>query len=100
MSTQVMKGKRRAFIFIAIAPGNEEAFVERLMRYQEVIETHLMVGEYDVLAVLEFEVYGQAFLWSFQEIVSNFVLEKIRKLKGVRDTNTIIPTRSVTKREQ
>lgn len=99
MSTHVMKGKRRAFIFIAIAPGSEEAFVERLMRYEEVLEVHLVVGEYDVLAVLEFEVYGQAFVWSFQEIVSNFVLEKIRRLRGVRDTNTIIPTRSVTKRE-
>jgi DNA-binding Lrp family transcriptional regulator len=99
MSTHEMKGKRRAFVFIAIAPGSEEAFIERLMRYEEVLEAHLMVGEYDVLAVLEFEVYGQAFLWSFQEIVSNFVLDKIRRLRGVRDTNTIIPTRSVTKRE-
>jgi len=100
MSTHEMKGKRRAFVFIAIAPGSEEAFVDRLMRYEEVLEAHLMVGEYDVLAVLEFEVYGQAFLWSFQEIVSNFVLDKIRRLRGVRDTNTIIPTRSVTKRAQ
>ena len=100
MSTHVMKGKRRAFIFITIAPGSEEAFVKRIMRYDEVVETHLIVGEYDVLAVLEFEVYGRALLWSVQEIVSNFVLEKIRKLKGVRDTNTIIPTRSVTKQEQ
>ena len=100
MGTHVMKGKRRAFILIAVAPGSEEAFVERLMRYDEVVETHLIVGEYDVLAVLEFEVYGRGLLWSVQEIVSNFVLEKIRKLKGVRDTNTIIPTRSVTKREQ
>jgi DNA-binding Lrp family transcriptional regulator len=99
MSTHEMKGKRRAFVFIAITPGSEEAFVERLMRYEEVLEAHLMVGEYDVLAVLEFDVYGQAFLWSFQEIVSNFVLDKIRRLRGVRDTNTIIPTRSVTKRE-
>jgi DNA-binding Lrp family transcriptional regulator len=100
MSTHEMKGKRRAFVFIAIAPGSEEAFVERLMRYDEVLEAHFMVGEYDVLAVLEFEVYGQAFLWSFQEIVSNFVLDKIRRLRGVRDTNTIIPTRSITKGEQ
>ena len=100
MGTHVMKGKRRAFIFIAIAPGREEAFVDRLMRYDEVVETHLIVGEYDVLAVLEFEVYGRALMWSVQEIVSNFVLDKIRKLRGVRDTNTIIPTRSVTKREQ
>jgi DNA-binding Lrp family transcriptional regulator len=99
MSIHVMKGKRRAFVFIDITPGSEEAFVERLMRFEEVVETHLMVGEYDVLAVLEFKVYEQAFLWSFQEIVSNFVLEKIRKLRGVNDTNTIVPTRSVTKRE-
>ncbi len=94
-----MKGKRRAFILIDIAPGSEENFIEKLMRYDEVIETHLIVGEYDVLAVLEFEVYGRGLLWSLQEIVSNFVLDKIRKLKGVQDTNTIIPTRSVTKRD-
>ena len=99
MSTYVMKGTRRAFILIAIAPGSEENFIEKLMRYDEVIETHLVVGEYDVLAVLEFEVYGRGLLWSIQEIVSNFVLDKIRKLKGVRDTNTIIPTRSLTKRD-
>ena len=95
-----MKGKRRAFIFIDLAPGSEEDFIEKLMRYAEVIETHLIVGEYDVLAVLEFEVYGRGLLWSLQEIVSNFVLDKIRRMKGVQDTNTIIPTRSVTKREQ
>ncbi len=99
MSTYVMKGKRRAFILIAIAPGSEENFIEKLMRYDEVIETHLVVGEYDVLAVLEFDVYGRGLLWAIQEIVSNFVLDKIRKLKGVRETNTIIPTRSLTKRD-
>ena len=99
MSTHVMKGKKRAFVFINVAPGKEKAFVERLMRYDEVIEAHLMVGEHDVIAVLEFEVYGRALLWSAQEITSQFVLEKIRKLRDVRDTRTIIPTFSVTKRE-
>lgn len=100
MSTQVMKGKRRAFIFIDVAPGREKAFVEKLMRYDEVVEAHLIAGQYDVFAVLEFEIYGRALFWSAQEFISKFVLEKIRKLKDVRDTNTLLPTFSVTKREQ
>lgn len=100
MSTHVMKGKRRAFVFIDVAPGREKAFVERLMRYDEVVEAHLIAGQYDVFAVLEFEMYGRGLYWSPQEFISKFVLEKIRQLKDVRDTNTLLPTFSVTKREQ
>jgi DNA-binding Lrp family transcriptional regulator len=100
MCAQVMKGKRRAFIFIDVAPGKEKAFVEKLMRYNEVIEAHLIAGQYDVFAVLEFEMYGRGVFWSAQEFISKFVLEKIRKLKDVRDTNTLLPTFSVIKRDQ
>jgi DNA-binding Lrp family transcriptional regulator len=68
--------------------------------YEEVIEAHLIAGQYDVLAVLEFELYGRAVFASAQEVISNFVIEKIRKLKDVRDINTIIPSFSVTKRAE
>jgi len=53
-----------------------------------------------VLAVLEFELYGREVFASFQETATKFVVEKIRKLRAVQDTNTIIPSFSVTKRAE
>ena len=99
MSTHVMKGKHKAFVFIDVEPGKDREILEKLIKYDEVVETHLIAGQYDVLAVLELELYGSEIFSSAQETISKFVIEKIRKLKGVRDTNTIFPTLSVTKRE-
>jgi len=99
MSAQEIRGKHRAFVFIDVAPGKDRKVLEKLVKYDEVIEAHLIAGQYDVLAVLEFELYGRAIFSSAQEMISNFVIEKIRNLRDVRDTNTIYPTFSVTKRE-
>ena len=98
MDTQLMKGKYRAFIFLDIVPGKEKEFAKKLMRFDEVVEVHLIVGEYDIFAVLEFEIYGRALYSSPQEIISRFILDKIRKFREVKDTNTIIPTYSYTKK--
>ena len=49
------------------------------MACEEVVEAHLVVGEYDVLAVLEFDLYGRGIYASAQDIVSRFVIEKIRR---------------------
>lgn len=100
MSTQVMKGKHRAFVFVDVAPGKDRKVLERLLKYDEVIEAHLIPGQYDVLAVLEFELYGREIFASAQEMISKFVIEKIRKLRNVEDTNTIYPSFSVTKRAE
>ena len=99
MGVREMKGKHVAFVFVDVAPGKDKKVLEKLMEYDEVVEAHLIAGEYDVLAVLELELYGAAIFTSPQEAVSNFVIEKVRKLRDVRDTNTIYPTYSVTKRE-
>jgi len=93
-----MKGKHRAFVFVDVAPGKDRRILDKLLEYDEVIEAHIITGQYDVLAVLEFELYGKEIFASFQETASKFVVEKIRKLKDVNDTNTIIPTFSLTKR--
>lgn len=97
LSTEVMKGRHRAFVFVDVAPGRDKKVLEKLMKYDEVTEAHIITGQYDLLAVLRFELYGREVFASFQETVSKFVVEKIRKLKDVRDTNTIIPTFSLTK---
>jgi len=72
--------------------------MDRLLKYDEVAEVHLIPGQYDLLVVLEFELYGREIFVSPQEAISKFVIEKIRTLRGVLDTNTIYPTLSMTKR--
>ena len=99
MSVEEMKGRHRAFVFIDVAPGKDKKVLEKLIKYDEVVEAHLIAGQYDVLAVLEFGLYGRELFAPAQEVISNFVIEKIRNLKDVRDTNTIYPTLSVTKRK-
>lgn len=99
MSTHVMRDKRRVFVFIGVTPGKEKNILENLLKYDEVVEVHYIAGQYDVLAILEIELHGKGILFPAQEIITKFVIEKIRKLRYVQDTNTIIPTYSVTKRE-
>ncbi|MFQ6095752.1 MAG: Lrp/AsnC family transcriptional regulator [Candidatus Bathyarchaeia archaeon] len=100
VSAHEMKGKHKAFVFVDVAPGKDEKVLEKLLKYDEVVEAHLIPGQYDVLLVLEFELYGREIFVSPQEEISKFVIEKIRKLKDVQDTNTIYPTFSVTKRAE
>ena len=97
MGAHEVRGKYKAFVFIDVNPGKDRKVLENLMKHDEVVEAHLIPGQYDVLVVLEFELYGRTIFASAQETVSKFVIEKIRKLRDVRDTNTIYPTFSVTK---
>ncbi|MDH5689067.1 MAG: Lrp/AsnC ligand binding domain-containing protein [Candidatus Bathyarchaeota archaeon] len=98
MVAHEMKGTYRASIYLDVSPGKDQEIVEKILEYDEVLEAHLISGKYDVLAVLEFRVYGHAIFTSPQKIVMNFV-EKIRSLKHVLDTETVLPLRSLTKRE-
>jgi DNA-binding Lrp family transcriptional regulator len=97
MGAKVMRGKYRAFVFIDVAPGKDRAVAEKLLKHNEVLEVHMITGEYDILVVLEFEIYAKQIFNSFQETASKFVLDKIRKLGWVQDTNTIIPSLSLSK---
>jgi len=100
MSAHKMRGIHRAFVFVDVATGKDKKVLEKLLKYDEVIEVHLIPGQYDVLAVLEFELYGREIFVSAQEAILKFVIEKIRKLREVRDTNTIFPSFSITKRAE
>ncbi len=97
MSAHETRGKHRAFVLVDVAPGKDKKVLEKLLEYDEVIEAHIIPGQYDVLAVLEFKLYGREIFVSAQEAISKFVIEKIRGLKEVRDTNTIQPSFSMTK---
>ena len=99
MSAHEMKGKYTIFVFVDTIPGEEKRVLEKLLEYDEVKEVHIISGQYDLLAVLEVKLYGQAIFTSVQELAQKSI-EKIRKLSGVRDTNTIVPFFSITKRAE
>lgn len=50
-----MKGKYAIFIFVDTDPGKDETVLEKLLTYDEVIEVHVISGQYDLLAVLELD---------------------------------------------
>jgi DNA-binding Lrp family transcriptional regulator len=91
-----MKGIYRAFVYLDVSPGKDQETAEKLLEYDEVTEAHLISGKFDVLAVLEFRVYGHSIFTSPQKIVMDFI-EKIRRLKHVLDTETVFPLKSLTK---
>jgi len=89
MTFREIKGRHKAFVFIDVVPGKDKKVLEELMKYDEVKEAHLIAGRYDVLAVLEFELYGRSIFESAQEKISQFVISKIKKMPDVRETSTI-----------
>jgi len=92
MGIQEVKGKYKAFVFVDVVPGKDRKVLEELMKFDEVKEAHLIAGQYDILAVLEIELYGKAIFESAQDKISQFVVGKIRKMQDVRDTNTVYST--------
>ncbi len=100
MSTHVMRGRHKAFVFVDVVTGKEKKVLENLLKYDEVVEAHLIPGQYDIIAVLEFDLYGRSIFSSAQEMISEFVVDKIRKLRDVQETNTLLPTFSLTKRAE
>jgi DNA-binding Lrp family transcriptional regulator len=97
MSTHEMKGKYTVFMFVDTAPGKDEAVLEEILEHEEVIEAHIISGQYDILVVLEIGLHGKPIFSTVKEIAQKSI-RKIRKISGVRDTNTIVPFFSVTKR--
>jgi DNA-binding Lrp family transcriptional regulator len=97
MIAQEMKRKTRAFVYIDTKPGKEKKIIEKLLKYDEVIEAHIITGQeaFDVLVLLDVkrEIYE-----SPTKTAGDFIISNIRKLSDVRETNTIIPVFSFSKR--
>ena len=98
VSAREMRGKYRIFVLVDAISGEDDAVLERLLKIDEVIDVHVISGQYDLLAVLELDLRGHYFT-TVKETAQKLV-RKIRKLSGVRDTNTIVPFLSLTKREE
>jgi DNA-binding Lrp family transcriptional regulator len=93
-----MKGSYRAFVRVGTVPGHDEEVAQKLMKFKDVLEVHFISGEYDLLAVVELSLHGRTIFTPVQEI-TQFIVQKIRKLDGIRTTSTMLPLRSLTKQE-
>lgn len=89
-----MKQYTRAFILIQTEPMREKDVMEELLNMEEVVEVHMITGEYDVLAVVQVK---RHFLEADYDNVFNSAIAKIEGTKFVVDTNTIIGMASKTK---
>ena len=70
-----------AYILIALADCDAQTVVEELTDFDEIVEAHILFGEWDVIAKLDVE---------SPEAAGTFVMENIRKLEEVKLTSTLI----------
>jgi len=91
-----LKGSYKVFVMVDTYPGQDERVLEQLLKLKEVLEVHFISGEYDLLAVVEASLHGKTIFTTVQEI-SQLIVQRIRKIDGVRDTNTLMPFRSLIK---
>ena len=75
------------FALLSISPLNEREVYEKLKKIPEIIEVHPLFGEYDILLKIE-----TVDIDSIGEIV----IHKIRSIKGVTDSKTMIGTKSLS----
>jgi len=83
-----------AFVFMSTKLGKEREVMNQMMNYEEVAESHLLLGKSDVLAVLHFE---KGITPPVPERVARVVAEKIAKTHNVVETQTLCPIKSVIK---
>jgi len=75
------------FALLTISPLNEKAVYEALRNIQQVTEIHPLFGEYDILVKMESKDIDS---------IGEVVIKRIRSLKGVVDTKTLIGTKSLS----
>lgn len=74
-----------AFIMINTSAGSEEKVLEQLSRLKGVLELHLIYGAYDLLAKVEIDESSE----------KDEIIWKIRQIKDVQSTTTLIVSKSL-----
>jgi len=74
------------FALLSISPLHEKTVYETLRNIPEVTEVHPLFGEYDILLKIECPDIDS---------VGKVVINKVRSIKGVMDTKTLIGTKSL-----
>ena len=75
------------FALLTISPLHEKEVFDKLKSTPEIVEVHPLFGEYDILLKIETDDI---------DTIGDVVIHKIRSLKGVTDTKTLIGTRSLS----
>ncbi len=73
-----------AYVLITLLDRDEQRVLDDLLSYKEVIEAHILFGEWDIIAKIELNTPEEA---------GTFVMEKIRSLPDVKITSTLIVAR-------
>ena len=89
-----MKRNCRAFIYISTILGKESQVADALYRMEEVKEVHIVPGESDILAVVDVE---RQFLEPDPKSIYWFIIDKIKGIPDIVNTETLIPIVSVSK---
>jgi DNA-binding Lrp family transcriptional regulator len=89
-----MKRTITAFVLIDLHASAEEKIIDKLFAIDEIQEVHSVHGTIDVLVKI---VLKRDFLASDAEIIAEFVNQRIRRIKGIDKTQTIIPGMSKVK---
>jgi DNA-binding Lrp family transcriptional regulator len=83
-----MKRTITAFIMIDINTSTELRVIDKLFDMDEIQEVHSVHGAIDILVKV---VLRRDFLASDAEIIAEFVDQRVRRISGIRRTQTIIP---------
>ena len=75
------------FALLSISPLHEKSVFESLKNVPEVIEIHPLFVEYDILVKIQTPDI---------DTIGEVVIKKIRALKGIVDTKTLIGTKSLS----
>jgi DNA-binding Lrp family transcriptional regulator len=75
------------FALLSISPLHEKTVYEQLNNIPEITELHPLFGEYDILVKIE---CGDI------DSIGEVVIKKIRCLKGIVDSKTLIGTKSLS----
>ncbi len=86
----------KAFVFVEVEPGKEKSIMKKIFDLKEVREVHFVPGKADILTILEVE---KGIVTPHPEKILEIVLDGIRGIRGVKDTETLIPDRSEIKAE-
>ena len=75
------------FALLTISPLCEKEVYEFLKNIPQIVEVHPLFGEYDILLKIE---------TNDIDSIGKIVINKIRSIKGVTDTKTLIGTKSLS----
>jgi DNA-binding Lrp family transcriptional regulator len=68
------------FVLLSVEPGMEREVFKEIIRIKNVVDVHLLFGEYDLIARVEAEDYNY---------IGDIIINKIRTIPGVIATKTL-----------